>query len=61
MSNPQEQLEARISRLKEEQSYALPGWRVSVREVHAPTRSLRLCLKAWLMYPLLGAKDIFQA
>ena len=56
MTDPQKQLEARIQRLREEQSYIRPGWRVQVRTVLTERRRFSLSLKEWLMYPLFTAR-----
>ncbi len=53
MSQAQEQFDRRIERLREERSYTRPGWRVPVRTIRTERQSLRLCLKEWLMYPLV--------
>jgi hypothetical protein len=56
MNDPQKRLEARLARLREEQSYIRPGWHVRVRTVWTERRSFSLSLKEWLMYPLFSAR-----
>jgi len=51
-SDPQKRFEARLERLREEQSYLRPGWHVRVRTVETVRQSWSLSLKEWLMYPL---------
>jgi len=58
MNDPQKQFEVRMDRLREQRSYALPGWRVPIRTVYIERPSLRSVLDGFRFLkgrqPLIG-------